>query len=101
MEPEDDLNRDKDTSTAEADDSDSRAHTARRIAATATSMSPRNGKQNSAVPEDPSDAFHGGLVLTPLLGFEAKTPMVLIHAWAMLREWAGHVVFPTPAPHIK
>ena len=35
MELEDDLNPDKDTSTAKADDSDSRAHKARRIAATA------------------------------------------------------------------
>ena len=35
MELEDDLNPDKDTSTAKADDSDSRAHKARRIAVTA------------------------------------------------------------------
>ena len=33
MEPEDDLNPDKDTSTAKADDNDSRAHKARRSAA--------------------------------------------------------------------
>ena len=50
MEPEDDLNP-KDTSTAKADDSDSRAHKARRIAATATSKSPPSGKQSFAAAE--------------------------------------------------
>ena len=111
MEPEDDPNPDQDTSTAKADDSDSRAHKARRIAATATSKPPSEWEAElcrsrarllatSAVPEDPSDALHGGLLLTPLLGCKAKTPLEWTHAWAMLGEWAGQVAFPIPAPHI-
>jgi hypothetical protein len=111
MEPEDDLNPDKDTSTAKADDSDARAHKARRIAATATSKSPSEWEAElcrsrarllatSAVPEDPSDALHGGLLLTPLPGCKAKTPLEWTHAWAMLGQWAGQVAFPIPAPHI-
>ena len=85
MEPEDDLNP-KDTSTTKADDSDSRAHKARRIAATATSKSPSEWEAElcrsrarllatSAVPEDPSDALHGGLLLMPLLGCKAAAWM--------------------------
>ena len=54
----------------------------------------------SAVPEDPSDALLGGLLLTPLLGCKARTPLEWTHAWAMLGEWAGQVAFPIAAPHI-
>ena len=106
MEPETDPEPAKDTPTAGADDSDSRAHKARRIAAPATSKSPSEWEKElcrsrarllatSAVPEDPSDALLGGLLLTPLLGCKARTPLEWTHAWAMLGEWAGQVAFPT------
>ena len=29
----------------------------------------------SAVPEDPADALRGGLLLTPLMGCKARTPL--------------------------
>ena len=98
----------KDTPTAGADDSDSRAHKARRIAAPAASKSPSEWEKElrarllatSAVPEDPSDALLGGLLLTPLLGCKARTPLEWTHAWAMPGEWAGQVAFPILAPHI-
>ena len=111
MEPETNTDPAKDTPTAGADDSDSRAHKARRIAAPATSKSPSEWETElcrsrarllatSAVPEDPSDALLGGLRITPLLGCKARTPLEWTHAWAMLGEWAGQVAFPIPAPHI-
>ena len=50
----------------------------------------------TAVPEDPAEAIRGGLVLTPLLGCKAKTPLDWTHAWAMLGEWAGIIAFPIP-----
>ena len=37
------------------------------------------------------------MVLTPLLGCKAKTPLDWTHAWAMLGEWAGIIAFPIPA----
>ena len=50
----------------------------------------------TAVPEDPAEAIRGGLVLTPLLGCKARTPLDWTHAWAMLGEWAGTIAFPIP-----
>ena len=50
----------------------------------------------TAVPEDPAEAIRGGLVLTPLLGCKARTPLDWTHAWAMLGEWAGIIAFPIP-----
>ena len=51
----------------------------------------------TAVPEDPAEALRGGLLLTPLLGCKARTPLDWTHAWAMLGEWAGMIAFPIPA----
>ena len=48
------------------------------------------------MPEDPAEAIRGGLVLTPLLGCKARTPLDWTHAWAMLGEWAGTIAFPLP-----
>ena len=50
----------------------------------------------TAVPEDPAEAIRGGLLLTPLLGCKARTPLDWTHAWAMLGEWAGAIAFPLP-----
>ena len=50
----------------------------------------------TAVPEDPAEAMRGGLLLTPLLGCRARTPLDWTHAWAMLGEWAGAIAFPIP-----
>ena len=50
----------------------------------------------TAVPEDPTEARRGGLLLTPLLGCKARTPLDWTHAWAMLGEWAGAIAFPLP-----
>ena len=50
----------------------------------------------TAVPEDPVEAMRGGLLLTPLLGCKARTPLDWTHAWAMLGEWAGAIAFPIP-----
>ena len=50
----------------------------------------------TAVPEDPVAAVQGGLLLTPLAGTIAKTPLDWAHAWAILGEWAGIVAFPIP-----
>ena len=50
----------------------------------------------TAVPEDPAEAIRGGLVLTPLIGCKARTPLDWTHAWAMLGEWAGIIAFPIP-----
>ena len=90
MEPETDP---EPAATAGADDSDCRAHKARRIAA-APASPPPSGKKSfaatSTVPEDPSDALLGGLLLTPLLGCKARNPLEWTHAWAMPGEWAGH-----------
>ena len=43
----------------------------------------------TAVPEDPAEALRGGLLLTPLIGCKARTPLDWTHAWAMLGEWRG------------
>ena len=50
----------------------------------------------TAVPEDPVGAVLGGLILTPLAGTIARTPLDWAHAWAILGEWAGVVAFPIP-----
>ena len=50
----------------------------------------------TAVPEDPAEAMRGGLLLTPLLGCRARTPLDWTHAWAMLGECAGAIAFPIP-----
>ena len=87
--------------------SDARALKARRIVHPANSRSADewvialcNSRANflatTAVPEDPAEAIRGGLVLTPLLGCKARTPLDWTHAWAMLGEWAGIIAFPTP-----
>ena len=88
--------------------SDARAPKARRIGhpannksadewVTALCNSRANFLATTAVPEDPAEAIRGGLVLTPLLGCKAKTPLDWTHAWAMLGEWAGIIAFPIPA----
>ena len=41
-------------------------------------------------------AVRGGLILTPLLGCKARTPLDWTHAWAMQGEWAGKIAFPIP-----
>ena len=93
---------------AGSDASDARAPKARRIVHPANSKSVDewvtalcNSRANflatTAVPEDPAEAIRGGLVLTPLLGCKAKTPLDWTHAWAMLGEWAGIIAFPIPA----
>ena len=92
---------------AGSDASDARAPKARRIVHPANSKSADewvtalcNSRANflatTAVPEDPAEAIRGGLVLTPLLGCKAKTPLDWTHAWAMLGEWAGIIAFPIP-----
>ena len=93
---------------ATADECDPRASKSRRIATPADSKSPTEWidrlcasradfLSTSAAPDDPSDALQGGLLLTPLLGCTARTPLDWIHAWGMLGEWAGKVAFPVPA----
>ena len=87
--------------------SDTRAHKSRRLAHPADRKSPeewvtelRNSRASflatTAVPEDPAEALRGGLILTPLLGCKARTPLDWTHAWAMLGEWAGKIAFPIP-----
>ena len=87
--------------------SDAPAPKARRIAHSANSRSADewvtalyNSRASflatTAVPEDPAEAIRGGLVLTPLLGCKARTPLDWTHAWAMLGEWAGTIAFPLP-----
>ena len=55
-----------------------------------------NFLSTAAVPEDPVEAAQGGLILTPLIGTTARTPLDWAHAWAILGEWAGVVAFPIP-----
>lgn len=85
---------------------DVRAPKSRRIAHPATSKTPdewvtalQNSRANflstTAVPDDPAEAIRGGLVLTPMLGATARTPLDWIHAWAMLGEWAGIILSPS------
>ena len=87
--------------------SDTRAHKSRRLAHPADRKSPeewvtelRNSRASflatTVVPEDPAEALRGGLILTPLLGCKARTPLDWTHAWAMLGEWAGKIAFPIP-----
>lgn len=89
------------------DTGDPRAHKSRRIANKNANRSPdewvaelHNSRANflatTAVPEDPAEALRGGLLLTPLMGCKARTPLDWTHAWAMLGEWAGRVAFPIP-----
>ena len=84
---------------------DARAHKARRIAAARKSpeewvaeliASRTRFLATTAVPDDPVGAVQGGLLLTPLAGTIAKTPLDWAHAWAILGEWAGVVAFPIP-----
>ena len=94
-------------SAAYPDACDARAHKSRRLAHPADSKSPEewvtalcNSRASflatTAVPEDPAEALRGGLILTPLLGCKARTPLDWTHAWAMLGEWAGKIAFPIP-----
>ena len=87
--------------------SHSRAHKSRRIDNPRDNRSPddwvaelRTSRASflatTAVPEDPAEALRGGLLLTPLMGCKARTPLDWTHAWAMLGEWAGTVAFPIP-----
>ena len=75
--------------------SHSRAHKSRRIDNPGDNRSPddwvaelRNSRASflatTAVPEDPAEALRGGLLLTPLMGCKARTPLDWTHAWAML-----------------
>ena len=84
---------------------DARAHKARRIAIARKSpeewvaeliASRTRFLATTAVPDDPVGAVQGGLLLTPLAGAIAKTPLDWAHAWAILGEWAGVVAFPIP-----
>ena len=84
---------------------DARAHKARRIATARKSpeewvaeliASRTRFLATTAVPDDPVGAVQGGLLLTPLAGTIAKTPLDWAHAWAILGEWAGVVAFPIP-----
>ena len=85
-------------SAAYPDACDARAHKSRRLAHPADSKSREewvtalcNSRASflatTAVPEDPAEALRGGLILTPLLGCKARTPLDWTHAWAMLGEW--------------
>ena len=105
------LSSDQSDQGTTADECDPRAPKSRRIATPADRKSPTEWMARlcasrtdflltSAVPVDPSDALQGGLLLTPLLGCTARTPLDWIHAWAMLGEWAGKVAFPVPAPGV-
>ena len=91
---------------AGSDASDARAPKARRIVhpannkcadewVTALCNSRANFLATTAVPEDHAEAIRGGLVLTPLLGCKAKTPLDWTHAWAMLGNGRNHC-FPHP-----
>ena len=103
-----DVDMDQETSDASMPPSDAAgALKARRIVHPANSRSADewvvalcNSRANflatTAVPEDPAEAIRGGLVLTPLLGCKARTPLDWTHAWAMLGEWAGIIAFPIP-----
>ena len=92
--------------------SHSRAHKSRRIDNPRDNRSPddwvaelRNSRASflatTAVPEDPAEALRGGLLLTPLMGCKARTPLDWTHAWAMLGEWAGTVAFPIPEQGVE
>ena len=94
-------------SAAHPDACDARAHKSRRLAHPADSKSPEewvtalcNSRASflatTAVPEDPAEALGGGLILTPLMGCKARTPLDWTHAWAMPGEWAGKIAFPIP-----
>ena len=82
-----------------------RAHKARKLAPACKTpaewvkeltASRANFLSTTAVPEDPVEAVHGGLIFTPLVGTIARTPLDWAHAWAILGEWAGVVAFPIP-----
>ena len=91
-------------SAAHPDACDARAHKSRRLAdskspeewVTALCNSRASFLTTTAVPEDPAEALRGGLILTPLMGCKARTPLDWTHAWAMLGEWAGKIAFPIP-----
>ena len=86
---------------------DARARKSRRLAHPADSKSPEEWVTalcdsrasflaTTAVPDDPAEALRGGLILTPIMGCKARTPLDWTHAWAMLGEWAGKIAFPIP-----
>ena len=86
---------------------DVRAHKSRRLAHPADIKSPdewvtalcdsrASFLATTALPNDPAEALRGGLILTPLMGCKARTPLDWTHAWAMLGEWAGKIAFPIP-----
>ena len=107
MEPVSVENSAYDPQAGSSQPSETRAHKSRRIAPTSVNRTPEewvtllkqsraNFLATTAVPEDPAEALRGGLILTPLLGATAKTPLDWTHAWAMLGEWAGIIAFPVP-----
>ena len=96
------------TTTLSSADCEARAPKSRRIAEPMRTRTPdewiaelRKSRNSflatAALPEDPAEALRGGLLLTPLLGCKARTPLDWTHAWAMLGEWAGNIAFPIPA----
>ena len=107
MEPDNIENSAHDQQAESSQPSETRAHKSRRIAPTSVHRTPEewvtllkqsraNFLATTAVPDDPAEALRGGLILTPLLGATAKTPLDWTHAWAMLGEWAGIIAFPIP-----
>jgi len=106
--PDADMSSAATTKATSSDACDARAHKSRRIANPVNNKSTdewvvelRNSRASflatTAVPEDPAEALRGGLLLTPLMGCKARTPLDWTHAWAMLGEWAGKIAFPIPA----
>ena len=94
-------------SAPHSDACDARARKSRRLAHPADSKSPEEWVTalcdsrasflaTTAVPDDPAEALRGGLILTPIMGCKARTPLDWTHAWAMLGEWAGKIAFPIP-----
>ena len=76
------------------DDADPRVHKSRRLVTPANGKSPAewlialsNSREEflatSAMPYSPSEALLGGLLLTPLLGCYARTPLEWTHAWVV------------------
>ena len=107
MEPDNIEDSAHDKQAESSQPSKTRAHKSRRIAPTAVNRTPEewvtllkqsraNFLATTAVPEDPAEALREGLILTPLLGTTARTPLDWTHVWAMLGEWAGIIAFPVP-----
>ena len=105
-------------SAPHSDACDARARKSRRLARPADSKSPEEWVTalcvsrasflaTTAVPDDPAEALRGGLILTLIMGCEARNPLDWTHAWAMLGEWAGKIARKTangqqnsPLPHL-